>query len=69
MPAAAAPADPPVLSKAGRTACHAARDAYNACAAKHGPEPSAGTATRVPAQCEKLRAAYEAACPKSWVSI
>ena len=59
-----------------RTRCHAARDAYVAACETGVTEWGAGaaqpssssSASAVSAACVKLRAAYDAACPKSWVA-
>jgi len=61
------PGDDPAVLKAARVACHGARDAYRACADAAAPPPSAGEPLRVPPGCVQLRAAFEAACKKSWV--
>ena len=59
-----------------RTRCHAARDAYVAAcetgvtewgAGAAQPSSSSSSASSA-AACVKLRAAYDAACPKSWVA-
>ena len=63
----AAPPPASIVNKAARQACWATRDAYVECATAHGPVPEAGKPTLVPRECARARAAFEAACPKSWV--
>ena len=63
--------------RASRARCHAARDAYvAACARTDEPTNDASgsggaavttTAAATAAACVTLRAAYDAACPRSWV--
>jgi hypothetical protein len=70
------PADPAVdatVLKSARSACHAARDAWTACAEAASDAPrtpaqlAAGEPVTVPPACRAVRAAFEAACSKSWV--
>ena len=62
--------------RASRARCHAARDAYVAACARTEPTNDASgsggaavttTAAATAAACVTLRAAYDAACPRSWV--
>ena len=48
-----------------RARCHAARDAYVAACERAGP--ASGSGSGASAACVTLRAAYDAACPRSWV--
>eukprot|EP00051_Salpingoeca_urceolata_P003212 m.56071 g.56071 ORF g.56071 m.56071 type:complete len:94 (-) comp12577_c0_seq1:18-299(-) len=58
--------DDGVINRQSRKACHAARDAYFACMNSNlsGPSEPASTARSA---CAEFKAAFDKACPASWV--